>query len=111
MAGRFDESLRMMREVLKLDPGYRSDVVAYIMILNGRYQALASLIAVVHNSDPLGVAEVYAYRREPDRAFECLSAGVNSSYAEGTREPGFSPEAVRLSPFVTRSGQIRAGLA
>lgn len=38
LAGRFDEALRVMQEILEFDPAYRADIVAFIWILRGRCQ-------------------------------------------------------------------------
>ncbi|MFL6600430.1 MAG: tetratricopeptide repeat protein [Steroidobacteraceae bacterium] len=43
VAGRFDESVQAMREVLEMDANYRADILAYIWILRGQYQEAVQL--------------------------------------------------------------------
>jgi DNA-binding winged helix-turn-helix (wHTH) protein len=64
-------------------------------------QALATLIAQTRNSEPLRVAEVYAYRRELDHAFDWLNAGTKTHYGQGIRSPGLGPSMMKFSPFIS----------
>jgi DNA-binding winged helix-turn-helix (wHTH) protein/tetratricopeptide (TPR) repeat protein len=43
MAGHFDEALKTMQELLQFDAGFRADIMAYILVLNGRHQAALDL--------------------------------------------------------------------
>jgi len=64
--------------------------------------ALASLIATVRDSDPLRIVEVYAYRGEPERAFDWLSAATAWLKRGNLPHPSpcLVPWVLRLSPFV-----------
>jgi tetratricopeptide (TPR) repeat protein len=133
ITGHFDESLKVMQELLQFDSAYRADILAYILILNGRHQAalelaqswsegpdksqtlalahfglgnmqeadqsLATLIAQVQNTEPLRIAEVCAYRRDKDHAFEWLRAGTKSSHEDRITSPTLLPT-MKYSPFI-----------
>jgi DNA-binding winged helix-turn-helix (wHTH) protein/tetratricopeptide (TPR) repeat protein len=133
MTGHFDEALKVMQELLQFDSSYRADVMAYILILNGRHQAalelaqswvdgpdksqtlalahfglgniqeadqaLATLIAQVRDTEPLRVAEVYAYRRALDEAFDWLRAGTQPSNGGAITPPGLL-QSMKYSPFI-----------
>ena len=132
MTGRLDEAQKVMRELLQFDSAFRADIMAYILILNGRHQAaldlaqswvdgpdksqalalahfglgnvqeadraLATLIAQVRNTEPLRIAEVYAYRRAIDEAFDWLRAGTKIS-GEAISAPGLL-QTMKYSPFI-----------
>jgi len=132
MTGRFDEALKVMRELLQFDSAFRADIMAYILVLNGRHQAalelaqswvdgpdksqalalahfglgnlreadraLAALIEQVGTTEPLRVAEVYAYRRAIDEAFDWLRTGTKSS-GDVISAPSLL-QTMKYSPFI-----------
>jgi hypothetical protein len=61
--------------------------------------ALATLIAQVRNTEPLRVAEVYAYRRAIDDAFHWLRAGAQPPNEERISAPGLLQK-MKYSPFI-----------
>jgi DNA-binding winged helix-turn-helix (wHTH) protein/Flp pilus assembly protein TadD len=64
--------------------------------------ALAKLIDVARDRDPLRIVEVYAYRGDTDAAFGWLSAGADW-FRDGSRLPanrGLMPWGLSMSPFV-----------
>jgi DNA-binding winged helix-turn-helix (wHTH) protein/tetratricopeptide (TPR) repeat protein len=133
VAGQFDEALKTMYELIQFDATSRADILAYMLVLNGRHQAaldlvqgwpdgpdksqalalaqfglgnvaeadkaLESLIRQVHDTEPLRIAEVYAYRRAFDQAFDWLRAPKKSPYARGIRPPG-ALQTVKYSPLI-----------
>jgi DNA-binding winged helix-turn-helix (wHTH) protein/Flp pilus assembly protein TadD len=133
LGGQFDEALKTMYELLHFDSTSRADILAYMLVLNGRHQAaldlaqgwpdgpdksqalalahfglgnlpeadkaLESLIRQVHDTEPLRIAEVYAYRRAFDQAFNWLRAPRKSPYASGITPPG-APQMVKYSPLI-----------
>jgi DNA-binding winged helix-turn-helix (wHTH) protein len=64
--------------------------------------ALASLIGLARDRDPLRIVEVYAYRGDTDAAFRWMATGADW-FDRGKRLPastGLMPWALRMSPFV-----------
>jgi hypothetical protein len=58
------------------------------------------LIREAAGAEPLRIVEVYAYRRDVDRAVGWLKAVRVESYGIAGRTPGLSPSLIKLSPFV-----------
>jgi tetratricopeptide (TPR) repeat protein len=133
VAGQFDEALKTMYELMRFDSTSRADILAYMLVLNGRHQAaldlaqtwpdgpdksqalalahfglgnlaeadkaLKSLISEVHDTEPLRIAEVYAYRRAFDQAFDWLRVPKRSPFPSGITPPG-ALQAVKYSPLI-----------
>jgi TolB-like protein/DNA-binding winged helix-turn-helix (wHTH) protein/Tfp pilus assembly protein PilF len=84
LQGRPQDALREIERV-KID-AYRAYLYALAYYALGRKKesdaALSDLIAKYHSSDAFGIAEVYAFRNQPNEAFEWL----DRAYAQ--RDPG-----------------------
>jgi len=81
----------------------KSEALALAHFGLGNFQqadhALATLIAQVRNTEPLRVAEVYAYRRDLKAAFDWLRAGRVPPNAQAISPPGLL-QTMKYSPFI-----------
>lgn len=62
-------------------------------------EALEALIMQVRDTEPLRIAEVYAYRRGFDQAFSWLHAGKKSASGSEITPPGLL-QTIKYSPFI-----------
>jgi hypothetical protein len=63
-------------------------------------RALDKLIALVRETEPLRIAEVFAWRKDVEHAVQWLRVARGRPEAEGVRDPGMMLSMIRYSPLV-----------
>ena len=101
LSGRHQEALELARSWMDGPDKSQALALAHFGLGNIREadEALATLIDQVGNTEPLRVAEVYAYRRAIDEAFDWLRTGTQPSNEERISAPGFL-QTIKYSPFI-----------
>jgi DNA-binding winged helix-turn-helix (wHTH) protein len=104
LEGQFEKALALVRASPDGVAKFQIESLAYEG-LHRRAEAdaaLAGLIDVARDRDPLRIVEVYAYRGDTDAALSWLATGTDW-FRHNNRllaSPGLMPWALRMSPFV-----------
>jgi len=101
LSGRHQEALELAGSWVEGPDKSQALALAYFGLGNipEADEALATLIDQVGNTEPLRVAEVYAYRRAIDAAFDWLRAGTQPSNEDRIAAPALL-QTIKYSPFI-----------